>query len=279
LRTSLLRSAEEAVAAIPDGATVGVGGTIIADHPMALVRELVRQRKRDLVIVAPTAGLDVDLLIAAGCVRRIHTAYVGAEGLAPYGPAFRAAIEAETIEYRGLDEGMCVAGLRAAGQRLPFLPWRGGVGTSLPELNPDLVEFTDPIRGEPLLAVAALELDVALLHANRADAYGNAQFDGTGHMDFLLGGAADRVIVQTDQVVGNDVVRSRIETTRFWRDMTIVETPHGAHPFATTELHVDEAALRAYVADPAAWLATWGSLPHDEYLERVGAARLAELSA
>jgi glutaconate CoA-transferase subunit A len=285
LRTSLLSSAKDAIATIPDGAIVGIGGTIIADHPMALVRELIRQGKRDLVVVAPTGGLDVDMMIAAGCVRRIHTAYIGAEGLSPYGPAFRAAIESEAIEYRGLDEGMCVAGLRAAAQRLPFLPWRGGVGTSLPEFNPDLVPFNDPIRGEPLLAVAALELDVAIIHADRCDEYGNAQIDGTGHMDLLLAGAADRVIVQADHVVSNAQVRERLETTRFWRNTTVVHSENGAHPFGTIELCVDEPALLEYItaarapATLRAYLDRWVRVTHDEYLQRVGPERLAALSS
>lgn len=287
MRTSLLRSAADAVATIPDGATVGMGGTIIADHPMVLVRELIRQRKRNLVVVAPTGGLDTDMLIAAGCVRRIHTAYIGAEGLSPYGPAFRAAVETGAVELRGLDEGMCVAGLRAAAQRLPFMPWRGGVGTSLPELNPDLVEFNDPVRGEPLLAISALELEVALIHANRCDEFGNAQIDGTGHMDLLLAAAAKRVVIQADHLVSNDVIRERPAATRFWRDAVVVHADRGAHPFATTELLADEEAMREYVAATreeaalAAYMDRWvhGPDSHEAYLEQVGSERLAALDA
>src|SRR5688500_5755830 len=102
-RMGLVCSLDEALAPISDGATVGIGGTIISDHPMALVRGLVRRRLRNLTVVAPTAGLDVDLLVAAGCVAKIHTAYVGAEGAAPIGPAFRAAAESGALDVRDLD--------------------------------------------------------------------------------------------------------------------------------------------------------------------------------
>jgi len=124
--TSALRSLDDALDAVGDGAVVGIGGSISAGHPMALVRGLIRRRARDLTVVAPTAGLDVDLLIAAGCVRRVVTAYVGAERVAPIGPAFRAAQIEGRLEISELDEAHCVMGLRAAAHGLPFMPWRGG---------------------------------------------------------------------------------------------------------------------------------------------------------
>src|SRR5207302_6413744 len=160
----------QAVAQVGDGMTVAVGGFINSGHPMALVRELVRQSRRDLVLVgAASAGLEVDMLIAAGCVRRVVAPYVGAEVLAGIGPAFRHAAQNGTVEIWEVDEALYYAGLRAAAQGLPFNPWRAGVGTSLPELNPDLQVFTDPIAGQPLIAVPAIEIDVALIHAALAD--------------------------------------------------------------------------------------------------------------
>ena len=206
-RAELITDLDDAIGIVRDGAIIGLGGSITSRHPMALVRGLIRRGVRDLTIVAPTGGLDVDLMIAAGAVRRVVTAYIGAEGLASTGPAFRSAVEAGTVEVSELDEGGCVMGLRAAGQKLPFLPWRGGVGTALPDLNPALIEFDDPVRGERLLAIPALELDVALIHADRADSYGNVQILGTAEMDPLLAAAASRVIVQADHIVSNDEIR------------------------------------------------------------------------
>lgn len=285
-RATVVRSPEEAIEGIADGAVLGVGGSITAGHPMTLLRALVRGGVRDLTLVSPTAGLDVDLLVAAGCVRKVMTAYVGAEGLAPVGPAFRAAAEAGRIEVAELDEAHCAVGLRAAAQRLPFLPWRGGVGTSLPQLNPELVPFDDPIRGERLLAVPALEVDMALICADAADEYGNVVPAGTMHMDPLLASAAAHVVVQVERLVENDSVRRDPGRTLFWPRTTVVRAPWGTHPYSSDVLAADERHLAAYAAaaraggaELEAWLDDWvrGPTTHDDYLERVGAGRLAAL--
>ena len=266
-REAVLRELDDALELVQDAAVVGIGGSITHRHPMALVRGLIRRGVRDLTVVTPTGGLDVDLLIAAGAVRRVITSYVGAESIASTGPAFRAAVEAGSIELSELDEGGCMMGLRAAGHRLPFLPWRGGVGTSLPELFRGLVEFDDPLRGERLLAIPALELDVTLIHADRADVYGNAQILGTGEMDPLLAAAARTVIVQADRIVSNDEIRREPQQTRFWRDAAVVHAPWGTHPYSGGGLLADEAALREYV-EVARTAAAGDRGPLDAYIER-----------
>ncbi len=285
-RNPVVATLDDAVAAIDDGAVVGLGGAITAGHPMALVRALARRGVRELTVVAPTGGIEVDLLIAAGCVRRVVGSYVGVEGVAAVGPVFRRAVESGEVDVVDLDEAHCVLGLRAAAQSLPFLPWRGGVGTSFPDLNPTLVEFDDPLRGERLLAVPAIELDVALLYAETADAYGNAQPIGTGHMDALLGSAAQRVIVQVDRIVDNEVIRQNPERTWYWRDAQVVRAPFGTHPYSNAWMASDEEHLRTFVAAGReggealdAYMAhhVHDAPDHDAYLEAVGIRRLTSL--
>ncbi|MBX6382576.1 MAG: CoA transferase subunit A [Microbispora sp.] len=289
-RTPVVLDLETAIATIRPGAVVGIGGAVTAGHPMALVRALARSGVRDLTVVAPTAGLDVDVLVAAGCVRTVVSSYVGAEGAAPLGPAFRAAAEAGEIEVRDVDEAHCILGLRAAAQGLPFLPWLGGVGTALPELNPELVEFEDPISGRRLLAVPALRLDVALVFAEAADAYGNVQFVGTGHADPLMASAAKRVIVQVERVVENEEIRRSPGATRFWPDATVVRAPWGTHPYSSAVITADEEHLRGYArvaakaargerAELDAYLERYvaGPQSHEDYLEAIGIRRIAEL--
>jgi glutaconate CoA-transferase subunit A len=285
-RTSVVTSLEEAVARIPDGATVGLGGAVTAGHPMTLVRALARRGVRGLTLVGPVAGIEVDLLVAAGCVARVIGSYVGVESAGAVGPVFRRAVQDGTVEVVDLDEAHCVAGLRAAGQGLPFLPWRGGVGTAYTELNPSLKRFDDPIRGEPLLAIPALELDYALIYSEVADAAGNAQPVGTAHMDALLGAAADHVIVQADRVVSTDEIRRAPEKTLYWRDTTVVRAPFGTHPYSNGWMTADEAHLRAFVKagraggeDLDAYMSTYvtGAADHDAYLEAVGIRRIASL--
>lgn len=285
-RLSVVKEIDAALAVVEDGMTVGLGGAVTAGHPMALVRALARRGVRDLTVVAPTGGIEVDLLIGAGCVKTVVGSYVGVEGLAAVGPVFRRAVQDGTLEVADLDEAHCVVGLRAAGHNLPFMPWRGGVGTSFPQLNPSLVEFTDPVRGEPLLAIPALELDVALLYAETADAYGNGQVVGTGHMDGLMGAAAKRVVLQVDRVVSNDVIREHPERTWWWREATVVHAPFGTHPYSNAAITSDEEHLKAYVKagrDGGDALEEYlqrhvhGPADHADYLETIGLRRLVSL--
>ncbi len=247
-RREVVVEASDALADIGDGATIAIGGLLTNGRPMALVRELVRRRLRDLTIVAPVAALDVDLLIAAGCVRKVMSSYVGAEGIAGVAPLYRAGVERGEVEPWDADEAHFAIGLRAAGQGLPFGPWRGGVGTDLPRINPDLVEFLDPIKGEPLIAVPAIRADVALIHATAADSHGNVQFRGPTHLDPLLASAADRVVVQIEQLVTNDEIRREPMETYFWGESQVVVARGGTHPYAATNLDADVAHLESFAA-------------------------------
>jgi glutaconate CoA-transferase subunit A len=283
-RTSAVAELEEALADVGDGATIGIGGAVTAAHPMALVRELARRKVRGLTVVAPVAGLDVELLIAAGCVEKLVSCYVGYEVLAGVGPVFRAAARAGTIKIEDIDEGHCVAGLRAAAQRLPFMPWRGGVGTDMPSLNEGIETFTDPVGGEELLAIPAMPLDFALVYAEIADAYGNAQPQGTGNMDLALGSAAETVILQVERVVANEVIRRAPERTWYWQDTRVVRAPFGTHPYSCASMVADIEHLQEFL-DAAggegdglgAYLQRYASADHDSYLEEIGIRRIASL--
>ena len=285
-RRSAVATLDDARSVVQDGAIVGLGGAVTAGHPMALVRALARRGVRDLTVVAPTGGLEVELLIAAGCVRRVVGSYVGLEVIAGVGPAYRAAVQSGAVEMVDLDEAHCAMGLRAAAQKLPFYPWRGGVGTSYPQLNPTLVEFDDPVNGEPLLAIPAIELDVALLFAEQCDEYGNAQPVGTAHMDFLMGYAARHVVIQTDRVCSTEEIRRHPEHTYFWPEATVVRAPFGTHPYSSASMIADDQALTAWVAavkggeeSLAEYLRAHVHEPadHEAYLETVGIRRLTEL--
>jgi glutaconate CoA-transferase, subunit A len=292
-RRPVVETEGEAGARVRDGMTIAVGGFINTGHPMAVVRQVIRKRVRDLTVVgAASAGMDVDLLIAAGCARRVIAPYVGAEGLAPIGPAFQAAAQAGEIEVWELDEAMYYAGLRAAAQGLPFNPWRAGVGTSYPEVNPDLVEFEDPVQGERLLAIPAIEVDVALLHAARSDAFGNVQHEGSGYGDRAIYAAAGITVVSVERLVSVEEIRRNPAATTVPGADAIVRAPFGAHPFSSHGHYpVDVPALQEYVsaARPLRqgdrgplerYLERYVYEPetHFDYLERVGLKRLLALS-
>jgi glutaconate CoA-transferase subunit A len=236
---------------------------------MIAVRHMVRRGLRDLTVVgSAVGGLDVDLLIGAGCVRRVICPYVGAEALASIGPFYRAAAERAEIEVWECDEGQYYAGLQAAGQMLPFMPTRGGVGTSYPEVNPALRVFSDPVNGETLVAVPAIEPDVALLHAAQADAYGNVQFVGTGYADRLLWRAAHRTLVQVEKVVSNEEIRRAPERTALLAH-GVLRAPYGAHPFSSPGFYLEDRAHIGELVEAGRALARRGDRgPFERYLDR-----------
>jgi glutaconate CoA-transferase subunit A len=269
-RRSVVISERDVAPELRDGMTVGIGGFINAAHPMALIRQLVRSGVRDLKIVgAASSGLEVDMLIATGCVRSVVSPYVGAEGIAPIGPAFRKAAQDGELDLFELDEAHFYAGLRAAAQRVPFNPWRAGLGTSYPEINPRLKVFRDPVADELLIAVPAIEIDVAFLHAAISDRYGNVQHEGTGFGDRALHAAADRTIVQVEQLVSNERIRQDPAATSIPGAHAVVRVPYGAHPFASHGYYpADRDHIAEYVAAATDWLKTGSRSRLDEYLDR-----------
>lgn len=285
---------DDALARIRDGMTVAIGGFINASHPMLIVRGIIKRAVKNLTVVgAASSGLEIDLLIAAGCVRRVVAPYVGAEVLAPIGPAFRAAAERGRVEVFELDEAMYYAGLRAAAQRVPFNPWRAGVGTSFPEVNPAIKVFKDPINGETLLAIPAIDIDIAFLHAAVSDAYGNVQYVGHGYGDRAIYAAADATFVQVESIVSNEEIRKDPLKTAIPGADGVIRARFGAHPYASPGYYTeDQAHIRDYVKAATAWakdndfgpLAAYldrfvtGPADHVEYLERVGLRRLLSLN-
>jgi glutaconate CoA-transferase subunit A len=282
----------EAAARVRDGMTVIIGGHIMSSHPMAVIRQIIKQGTRNLTVIgAASAGLEVDLLIGAGCARKVITPYVGGEALAPIGPFYKAAVERGEIETWECDEGIYYTALRAAALRLPFLPTLAGLGTSLPEVNPDLKVFDDPLTGRPLIAVPPLRPDVALIHAAVADPYGNVQFVGSGMGDRAHHRAATATIVTVERVVPNEEIRKNPLATAVWNADAVVRAPYGSHPYQSPgfylhdEEHLGEylRAARAAVAGDrgpfTAYLDRYIVKPagHAEYLQTVGFPRILSL--
>lgn len=283
---------EQALDLVRDGMTIAIGGFNTAAHPMVIVRGLIRRGLRGLRVIGGTiAGPELDLLIAAGVAEEVVTSSVTAEALAAIGPAFRMAAESGAVRVWESDEGILYAGLRAAGQGLPFLPWKAGIGTSLPELNPELKVFRDPIAGEDLLAVPALRPDIAFLHVSEADVYGLGRHTGSGFGDRLLHRAAEQTVLTTERIVPNEQIRARPPETSIPYADGVVSAPWGAHPYSSPGHYlVDEPHLNEYLeaaeaarnGDPGSletYLARYitGPSSHVEYLEVVGIRRLLEL--
>jgi len=256
-------TADDVVAQLRDGMTIGIGGWGSRRKPMALVRAILRSDLRDLTVVS-YGGPDVGLLCAAGRVRKVVYGFVSLDTI-PLEPHFRTARENATVDVLELDEGMLQAGLRAAAHRLPFLPVRAGLGSAVMETagGKELRTVRSPYDdGEELVAMPALRLDAALVHLNRADRNGNAQYLGPDpYFDDLYCLAATRRFLSCEQVVDTTALTREAppQSLLLNRMMVdgVVETPGGAHfTSCVPDYGRDEAFQRAYAqaaADPDTW--------------------------
>lgn len=256
-----LTSLDEAVASIESGMTIGIGGWGSRRKPMALVRALLRSDVTDLTVVA-FGGPDVGLLAQAGKIKKLIYGFVTLDSI-PLDPLFTAARErGGEFEIEEHDEGMFVAGLKAAGARLDFLPIRAGLGSDVLAASPRIKTIPSPYSDDVYVAVPALNLDVVLVHVNRADSGGNGQFLGPDpYFDDLMTMAATRSILSAEKIVPTADLLSEgsfhtLLVNRMYVDH-VVEASNGAH-FTSCEPDYprDEAFQRHYVAaarDPEAW--------------------------
>jgi glutaconate CoA-transferase, subunit A len=272
----------EAVAQISDGMTVGIGGWGSRRKPMALVRAIARSDLRELTLVS-YGGPDVGLLVAAGKVKRVVCGFVTLDSI-PLEPHFRRARRDGLVQLTELDEGMLRAGLQAAAQRLPFLPIRAGLASDVLRVNPELRCVTSPYGdGEELVAVPALTLDVALVHMNRADPGGNAQYLGPDpYFDDLFCLAARRRLVSCERIVPTAelVAGGPVQSLLLNRVMVdgVVETPRGAHfTSCVPDYGRDELFQRRYVESAASDQA-WSKF-RSRFLDGDEAGYLAQVDA
>ena len=272
---------EEAVAGVTDGMTVGIGGWGSRRKPMAFVRALVRKGVKDLTVVS-YGGPDVGILCATGQARKVIYGFVSLDSI-PLEPHFRRARQAGTIEAVELDEGMFLLGLRAAAQRLPFLPTRAGLGSDVLEINPHLKTVTSPYDdGEQLVAVPALNVDVAFIHMNRADERGNGQCLGRDPYfdDLFCMAAGGNAFMSCEKIVSTDDLTdgAPLSSLLINRMMVkgVIEAPGGAHfTECPPDYPRDEAFQRAYAStakEAEAWEAfrtTYLNVSEAEYQKAV----------
>ena len=282
-------SLAEAAALVPDGASVGIGGSTLSRTPMAMIWALIRARRRDLVCARGISSSEGELLFAAGASRHLVTSWFSLGivwGVSRIMRAYTEAGRARFEEWSHLAMGLR---FRAGAMGVPFLPMRSMLGSDVLAQLPDARAIDCPFTGEKLALVPALNPDVALIHAQRCDAYGNAQIDGLPFMDLDLAMAANRVILTAERIVSNDQIRRAPDQTKipFFAVDAVVEVPYGAAPhecygsyepifahldrYAALLRHDPEAGVRQYLDDyfyePKSWT---------EYLDRLGLADLLD---
>ncbi len=257
---------DDAVSRIESGMTVGIGGWGSRRKPMAFVRALLRTDVTDLTVVT-YGGPDLGLLCSAGKVRKAYYGFVSLDSPPFYDPWFSRARTTGAIVAREMDEGMLRCGLQAAAQRLPFLPIRAGLGSSVPDFwDGELQTVRSPYPTgqdhEDLIAMPALRLDAAFAHLNLGDKHGNAAYTGIDpYFDDLFLMAADRRLLSVERIVSTeDLVKAVAPQALLVNRMMVdhvVEAPGGAHfTTAAPDYGRDEAFQRHYAqaaADDAAW--------------------------
>jgi len=292
-RKEVVTSIVDAASKIEDGMTVAIGGFGADNHPMTVIREIIRNGRKNLTVIASaTAGLEIDLLIGAGCVKKLIAPYVGQEMYCPIGHNYRKYAESGQIEIWECSEYILYAGLFAAASGQEFFAWRGGVGTSIPQLNPDLVEFTDPIgKTKKIIAVPPLRADWAVIHVGWSDAYGNGQHLGARFGDRWLARAADRIMLQAERIVPNSIIRKNPFMTTIAYADCVIEAPYGGHPYAAHGFYKEDAEfiqdyVRSSEANRKGDEKTWNAYLSDtfmvqrtiySYLETVGIRKLLGL--
>jgi glutaconate CoA-transferase subunit A len=219
-------------------ALVHNGDTVVIEGFTHLIcfaagHEIIRQRRRDLTLCRLTPDLVYDQMIAAGCARKLVFSWAGNPGAGSL-HAFRRAVEGkgEALELEEYSHFGMVARLSAGAARLPFWPLRNYMGTDLPAANPAIRSVTCPYTGALLATVPALNPDVTIVHAQRADAHGNTQIWGLLGVQKEAAFASSRVIVVVEELVDESVIRADPNRTLipgFIVDAVVVE-PWGAHP-------------------------------------------------
>lgn len=269
---------------IHDGDLIAFGGFGHIRTPMALIYEIIRQGRRDLIVAGKTAVHDIDVLIGAGCVSRVECAYAFGHELRGLSPAGRRAVESGRVKVVAETSN---AGFQwrflAAAMGIPFIPARNLMGTDTFEKSSAKV-VRDPWSGKPVCLLPACYPDVAMFHVPRCDRYGNAQIDGILVEDFELARAARRVLITTEEIVDEEVIRAQPDRTviPFFLVDAVCQVPFGAHPtqmpylYSFDEEHIQEwLTLSRTEEGTQAYFEKYvfGVEDFRAYLERIGGMR------
>lgn len=245
-----LTTLEQAVSLIGDGACVGLGGNTLNRAPMAAVFEMVRQKKRGLRVVKTAGAMDVDALCLSGCAASVDAGFISYESQYGLARRYRRSVQSGLVR---ANEHACytvISALRAASYGIPFMPVRGLKVSDLRKVNDYFADVTDPFTGETLAAVRAIRPDFAVVHAQIADAQGNAFFEGPKYEDVLLSRASQKVIVTAERIVGDGYFSGggcKADIPHFLT-AAVVHVPRGAAPGACYGYYEpDDAFIRAFL--------------------------------
>lgn len=225
-------SLEEAVSFVRDGDSVGIGGSTMSRTPMGLIWALIRAKRKQLSCSRCIVSSDGDLLYGSGASEHIITSWFSQSILWGVSKVMRHYVETGKARYDEWSHMAMGMRFRAGAMGVPFIPIRSMLGSGVVGQRPEAKEIICPFTNEKLLLVPALNPDVALIHVQRSDAYGNAQINGLQFMDIDLAMAANKVVLTTERIVSNDQIRRAPDQTKipFFAVDAVVELPFGSAP-------------------------------------------------
>jgi len=280
---------------VQDGDTVFLGG-LVAFEPYAAAHEIIRQRKKNLVVSKSAGMLILDLLIGAGCVRKVVTSYIWNPAYKP-AHAFRRAVEQgiphriELEEYSFFTLGLAYF---AGALDLPFVATKSLLGTDILQKQLSMSEkikvLESPFTGELATVIAPLKHDVGIIHVQRADEEGNAQAWGPLAADRWGIASCSRIIVTAEEIVPSEVIRKDPQRTILpgFRVNAVVEEPWSSHPDYVPGFYDRDWRYFAFYHEAtktlegfSRYLEEWiyGVKSRKEYLIKIGERRLKELRA
>lgn len=275
---SKLMSLEEAISNfVQNGDLIGIGGLSFWRKPISACREIVRQEKKDLSVCTFVGGIGIDMLVGGGCASEVRASFVGMEvfGMAPN---YRKAIESESIKISEESEASIALGLKCSYLKVPFMPLKGIIGTDFPKVRADIKQFEDPLgSGTQLMAMPKIDLDVAIIHVNYADEFGNGNIEGAVWLDDDMAKTAKKTIIVCEKLVETEDIihlprRAQIpmQTTE-----AVVKIPFGAHPtscfpqYTFDPIHIQNYMKMDFTEYKQKFIL---NKTHAEYLEAVGGA-------
>lgn len=302
-----LMTLEEAVKRfIVNGSQLALGGFTITRNPMAIAYEIARQRVRDMHIVCHSHGQALDVLIGAGCVKRLEIAYGGNGRYAPTCVRFKKAVQQSQIEFEDYSNYQMTLRFLAGALSIPFIPTKSGLGSDLMNYegfsrevrkeekvaSKKYAKVQNPFSEEEdeLVLLPALTPDVTILHVQYVGEDGTVRIKGLTFADIEQAKAADKVIVTCEEIVPRSFIRSDPDQNSlppFFVD-AIVKVPYGAHPTACFNFYDydpkhlnlyrkmagDDTMFKEYLDEWVYGVRSW-----EDYLSKVGAGMLVAIKA
>lgn len=244
-----VKSLEEAVKLLNDGDTLSLSGNVLHRAPMAFVRQVIREGKKNLKIAKTAGAHDIDLLAATNSIDTVDAGFVSYESKYGLAQHYRKGVQEGRIK---ANEHACytvVSALRGAVINAPFMPVYGLQESDLIKENDYFARVADPFTGEEVTVVQTIRPDLAVIHVQECDERGNAVIWGPNYEDVLLAKAAQKVIITTEKIVDFELeTPKQIDIPGFLVD-AVVHAPNGASPTSCYGLYdVDHEALDQFFA-------------------------------